>query len=413
MGSSYMGFDQISESDFDELDHLFHEFLPDREIWLFGTGNYAMSFFRFLKECGVETEGFVVTDADRFSDGFMGKQVISRAEFRRHYEAVHSKDKIGMLLTVKSSYYGELYPALMYLKEDLYIPKESYLRYAQEHCGEIYGGVELCFPIIDYCQGIACYGCTAGAPIAKKKIYELAEFEKDNVELYKLLGRENVKGINFTGGDVFLHPHLAELTELIRSLYPDIPISFSINGIGLDKQKDGLWRRLGKCDVHLNWTLYPICYPDYEEVFEKIGKLGNGGLHFLVQGDSVGESKSSWYIPFDRERKSKKYDWLFCRLHKCNHNLLIARDGTLRTCFAVRLFDNLRSRFGDEISGAFYDAGSSRNNYKIISELRSVEEIFDFMQKRIPLCDHCAIRKRHSLGKWEQSRGEVTEWLCK
>ena len=50
MGSSYMGFDQISESDFDELDHLFHEFLPDREIWLFGKGNYAMSFFRFLKE---------------------------------------------------------------------------------------------------------------------------------------------------------------------------------------------------------------------------------------------------------------------------------------------------------------------------------------------------------------------------
>ena len=94
-------------------------------------------------------------------------------------------------------------------------------------------------------------------------------------------------------------------------------------------------------------------------------------------------------------------------------NKRVCRDGTLRTCFAVRLFDNLKARFGDEIAGEFYEAGSSGCNYKIISQLQSVEEIFDFMKKRVPLCDYCAIRERHSMGKWEQSRKEITEWLCR
>lgn len=413
MGSSYMGFNQISQADFDELDFLFHEFMPKREMWIFGTGNYAMSFFRFLKECvGDRIKGFVVTDASPFPDGFMGKPVISRLEFRRHYESDASAKRIGLLLAVNSRYYGELYPELMYLKEDLYIPKESYLRFACEHCGNASGGVEISFPITDYCKGIACYGCMAGAPIAEKKIYELSQFKMDNIKLYEILGRENVKGINFTGGDIFLHPQLVEMTEFIRNLYPEAGISFSINGIGLDRLEDELWERLGKCEIYLNWTLYPIRYPDYGETFEKINRLGNGGLHFSVIGDSAGESKSSWKIPFDRKGKSEKYDWLFCRLHKCNHNMVIVRDGRLRTCFAVRLIDNLKYCFKEEIGGEFYEAGISEMNYKVVSELTSADEIFAFMRKRIPLCDYCALRERHSLGRWEPSRGEITEWLC-
>lgn len=48
MGSSYMGFDQITKNDFEELDYLFQEYIPNREIWLFGKGNFAESFSRFM-----------------------------------------------------------------------------------------------------------------------------------------------------------------------------------------------------------------------------------------------------------------------------------------------------------------------------------------------------------------------------
>lgn len=75
MGSSYMGFNQISKEDFEEVDFLFKQFMPDREIWLFGVGKYARSFCRFMQMCGGTVEGFVVSDISSCPQVFMGKKV--------------------------------------------------------------------------------------------------------------------------------------------------------------------------------------------------------------------------------------------------------------------------------------------------------------------------------------------------
>lgn len=357
-------------------------------------------------------EGFVVSDPSSCTELFCGKKVISREAFRNYYKEVKGKRKIGLLLTVNSKYYGELYPALMYLKEDLYMPKQLYMQYAYEHCGNVISGegIELSIPIIDYCKGISCYGCTAGAPVAEKKKYEFPQFKRDIYDMYHILG-DKVNRINLTGGDVFLHPNLAEMTEEIRKLYPEAFISFSVNGIGFDQQEDSLWKRLGECGVTLFWTLYPISYPDYGDTFEKIKRLGKGRIIIYVQGDSGGEGKSSWKIPFNRKKKSEKHDWLFCRLHKDSHNMLILRDGTVRTCFAVRLRDNLERRFEDKIGEALKDNRGEKGNYMKIADIHSSEEILNFMRKRIPLCDYCALRERHSMGKWMPSRREISEWI--
>lgn len=163
--------------------------------------------------------------------------------------------------------------------------------------------------------------------------------------------------------------------------------------------------------VTLYWTLYPIAYPDYESTVERIKILGEGKIHIFVQGDSTGEGKSSWKIPFDMKKTSERYDWLFCRLHKDNHNMLIVRDGTIRTCFAVRLFENLENRFGNRMTDKFKNCGKSAENYLRLSNIQSEEEIVQFMRKRIALCDYCALRERHSLEEWMPSRGDMTEWF--
>lgn len=276
--------------------------------------------------------------------------------------------------------------------------------------GGVHPNLELSFPIIDYCEEIACYGCTAGAPIAERKIYEVDQFKKDIGTLYKTLGKK-VDRINFTGGDVFLHPHLAELTEYVRKIYPEVSISFSVNGIGFDRQEDSLWERLGKCGLILYWTLYPIDYPDYENTIDKIKRLSKNRVEIFVQGDSAGEGKSSWLIPFCMKEKSKSYDWLFCRMHKDSHNMLIVRDGTIRTCFAVRLYQNLEKRFGSKFTEDFRNIGNAASNVLRIEDIDSLDKVYEFMSKRIPLCDYCALRERHSMGKWMRSGGNISEWM--
>lgn len=137
MGSSYMGFDQISKSDFEELDFLFQKFMNGREIWLFGTGQYAAAFFLFLKEGGGEygnIEGFVVSDTEENPKTFMGKKVVSRKEFYQYYME-NSDKRIGLLLTINARYLGEVYPHLMYLRDDLYIPRQFYLQCACDRWG--------------------------------------------------------------------------------------------------------------------------------------------------------------------------------------------------------------------------------------------------------------------------------------
>lgn len=301
MGSSYMQMDLISADDFEELDYLFHVFLVDRKIWLFGTGEYAKSFFRFLHECEVQVEGFVVSDRKNNPLVFMGKKVIDAEQFRELY--CSGGYRTGLILTVSSAYYGEIFPFMMYMKDDLYMPKEIYKRFAKEHCGTV-SNIELSFPLVDFCKGISCYGCTAGAPIAERRIYEVFQFQHDISKMHSLLG-DRITRINFTGGDVFLHPELAKLTEMARGYYPDAEISFSINGIGMDKQSDELWRRLGKCGVKMVWTLYPVDYPDYADVMKKIKEIAGDGISFAVQGDSAGDTKTSWRMPFDMYNKSE------------------------------------------------------------------------------------------------------------
>lgn len=407
MASTYMGMNLITEEDFEELDYLFDKFFAGREIWLLGTGNVAESFCRYFLECGVEICGFVVSDSNRNPIKFMEKPVISMKQFKTYYEKEHQNRNIGLVFSLSDKYFSELFPNLMYLEDNLYLPKERYKQYAQEHCGKI-NGIELSFMLTTFCKGIACYGCGVGSPIARHKYYNLEQFEKDLSMLYALLG-DQVYAINFTGGDVFQHPDLASFVEIARKYYPKQTISFCINGLGLDRLPDELWKRLGKCRVEMQWTLYPIDYPDYGEAIKKIKSLSNEGVSFLIVGDSSGDRKTSWRLPLNRKEKNKKYDWLFCRFHKDNHNLLYVNEGTLTVCGVLHQFNVLYEKFGKEL-GLVCDFGNKEANYLTISKIKSANEIYEFAKKRIPLCDVCAIRKRKSMGQWMVSKGEIEEW---
>ena len=400
---SYMGMGAITDKDFEELDYLIEDYLPKKEeIWLFGTGRYAQAFYEFLKTCDIKITGFVVSKVEEQCP-FSSEPIISIEELRERYK----EKNLTVLLTVGGNYYGEVYPQLMFLGDDLYFLKSTWKEYAVDRCAT--DDIILSIHITDFCYGIACYGCGVGSPIAEKNIYEMEQFKKDNYKIKELLG-ERIKRMCFTGGDVFLHPQLLEMTEFIRTLYPDIEISFLINGILIEKQSDEFWKRMGKCRVRFEWTLYPIKYPDLAKRMKEIETLSEGGVLFTIIGDSMDEDKTSWTLPFSFH-KQKKQDRLFCCFHKDNKSVLQLRSGKLAVCYPAMLLPQLHKKFKENLTDEFMKNTAQELISLDVDNIKSPEEIYEFMKKRHTVCDYCAIRERKSVGKWMRSRGEFSEWF--
>lgn len=402
---SLVGIGEIGEKDFEFLDYLFNEYIPFYdEIWLFGTGKYASAFTRYLQTCDINVDGYVVSNTNY--KNIQGKRILSINEFKKYKNTRGSK--IALLLTIHSRYYGEVYPYLMTLGKDVCFIKTAYLEYAQEHCGEI-DDIILSVPLTEFCQGILCYGCTSCVPVIEQKYsYNFEQFCTDMTKIHSLIGLK-IKYINFTGGDVFLHPRLIEIVEYTRNLYKNIPINFSINGVLLSKQTKEFWHRLGKCDVDLNWTLYPIQYPDLEETMNVITKIN--GVRLNIIGDSSGEEKNSWKLPYSFE-KQNQYDWLFCRHHKCSNNVLIMYQNTLGVCHPHRGLIHLEKKFGDKFTEEFKNAITKFNEEILkINEIENKDEIVEYMRKRPSMCDYCALRERKNMGKWLKSEGKFEEWF--
>lgn len=159
----------------------------------------------------------------------------------------------------------------------------------------------------------------------------------------------------------------------------------------------------------LNWTLYPVNYENMENTVVLIEKIGGIELH--INGDSTGEDKSSWRLPYTFE-KQRRYDWLFCKLHKCGNNLLTMYEDTLSVCHVNRALPILEKRFCDKIPDEFRSAAKRfRANQLRISELKYEKEILEYMSERPDMCDYCSLRKRMSMNKWLVSKGQFEEWF--
>ena len=387
---SYMGMGDITRDDFSIIDCMFDVFIPQHsEIWLFGTGAYSEAFDSYLQECGVAVVGFVTSKPDYKS--FRKRPVVSIEQFKNHYSC-----EIGLLLTISNRFYNEILPLLSFMqKEDILEIKELHKQSAFDRCGNRQTVPLLAFHIADSCS-LSCYGCTAASPIIKDGgLYDIDNFKTD-ISRYKEIYTE-VDEINFTGGDVFYNPCFPDFLCEARRLYPNSKVSFSTNGIELVCKDDSFWDILRENKIFVYWTLYPIRYKGYEKTVQKAKELD---INLVVMGDTLGEDKNSWRVPFSEDPISKQYDFLLCRYHR---RCAVTIDGILYPCCAMRQIKHLNE--------AFYTQIALRDGDSIDIHKSSAVEIQEFLKKRPPLCDYCAIRERRNMNKWLPSRGKKEEWI--
>lgn len=60
---SLIGMGEIGKKDYEFMDYLFKEYIPSyNELWLFGTGKYALAFTKYLSTCGISVDGYVTSE---------------------------------------------------------------------------------------------------------------------------------------------------------------------------------------------------------------------------------------------------------------------------------------------------------------------------------------------------------------
>ncbi len=389
---SYMGMGEITQADFAALDDLFERFIPSREeIWLFGTGSYARSFHRYLRECGVEADGFVVSSTAGQAPLMENKPVLCIEDFKERRKQAKT---IGLLLTLDEKYYDEVLPNLMFMGDDLRFIKRKYKHLAIEKCAVPDVISKITFVLTAHCN-FSCYSCAKAAPIAEAEFYDFKEFKRELKRFKELFN--NVGEVVFSGGEPMLHPAYLDFLKEAREVYPDSKVVLLTNGIILQNLEGAVWKELANLRITVIWTKYPIEYRNFESAVEKAKRLGVS-LHIDTGGDD--DKKRTWRMPYSEAGMQKRHDFLFCRYHRnCAH----INKGKYKLCSIALAIPYLNKRFETNIPIAEAD---EIDIYQATSE-----EIVDFSAKRPPLCDYCALRERRTMGEWLPSKGEKSEWF--
>ena len=389
---SYLGMGEITQADFAAMDDLFERFIPSREeIWLFGTGSYARAFHRYLRECGVEADGFVVSSTAGQAPLMENKPVLCIENFKARCK---QGKKTGLLLTLDEKYYDEVLPKLMFMGDDLRFIKRKYKQLAIEKCEVPVEIKEVTFDLTAHCN-FSCYSCGKAAPIAEAKFYDFKEFKRELKRFKELFN--NVGKVIFSGGEPTLHPAYMDFLKEVREVYPESEVELITNGIILQNSEDAVWKQLANLRIIVLWSKYPIEYRYFESAVEKAKRLG---VYLKIDAGGDDDKKISWQVPYTEAGMQKHHDFLFCMFHrKCGH----LDRGKYKLCSLAIAIPYLNKRFETNIPIAEAD---EIDIYQATSE-----EILDFSAKRLPLCDYCAIRERRPMGEWLPSKGEKSEWF--
>jgi hypothetical protein len=169
------------------------------------------------------------------------------------------------------------------------------------------------------------------------------------------------------------------------------------NALLLPLQPETFWQNCKKNSIEIHVTKYPIKLDHY--AIEQTAKKYGVKLSYMDDTDS--RIKTTNYVPFDLSGRQnvKKNIRLCCQINKC----LALDRGRLYTCPFPRSAHIFNEYFNRNLQVSDAD---SIDIYKA----KSIDEIFDFLNKPIPFCRYCNWEKFETQIPWHTSTKSISEW---
>jgi MoaA/NifB/PqqE/SkfB family radical SAM enzyme len=251
-------------------------------------------------------------------------------------------------------------------------------------------------PTVEHCN-LSCKCCTAFSPLAKKYFLDVETYEKDMKKLAELTNG-NLESVCFTGGEPLLHPSLTEMFDITRLYFKGTEISFMTNGVLLPKMSVKFWENCKKNTVCIFLSRYPI-HLDIAGIKKTATSYG---IKFDYVGGSNTPVKEMWKYPIDLHGKQKfKNSFYICnQVNSC----LRIKNGVIYPCNTIACIEHFNSYFNIKLE-------VTKKDYININNIKSIDEIYDFLIEPKPFCKHCN-RGGVIFGiKYGASKKEITEWI--
>ena len=395
MNRKYVDLGSITATDFVQIDDLFRNFIPKyKEIFLFGTGNFARAVCKFLSECGVEVSGFVVSSLLEQKCGGEGL-LLNVAKFKQRYKE-SEPDSIGLIMSIGMNFYNEVLPQLQFMGNHLYFMSEKHKQLAERRFLEN-NKIRFLWHITDHCN-LSCYGCKMASPIAPIGFYDFGQFTQELHRMAKLF--DNNAHISFSGGEPLLHPQLFYFLYEARKTFTGCQIDLLTNGLLLGSQDDFVMKCIADLNINIIVTRHPI--PNQAPYALLESKARQFGLTVNMAQKTSTESREQWLLRWAPRKTGKPHDFLFCPFH----NLCIVVDsGRIYTCNNLKAVKFIKQRF---IDVALPNQESSGLD---IYKANDAKEVLQFLTRKTPLCDYCDIRGWENIGEYRTSQKERDEWL--
>ena len=242
--------------------------------------------------------------------------------------------------------------------------------------------------IVDHCN-LNCAGCSHFSPLATKWFEDFNLFKADFEQLHNV-SKGNVQVIRLMGGEPLLHPQFDEFVSFTCELFKQSQIQIVTNGILIEKEFDKLKNLSEK------YNNFSICISTYGL------KLNEDKIHQLprVRRDDKSELYNIGLEVDGGLNPRRAFD--NCDLH-VNHWYYF-QHGCFYPCCISANIDYFITHFNKKLPN---------QNSCISVYTHTMDEIEEFLNKPIPLCEYCnTIYRQRSYHKFGISKKEINEWTC-
>jgi MoaA/NifB/PqqE/SkfB family radical SAM enzyme len=250
--------------------------------------------------------------------------------------------------------------------------------------------------LVDHCN-LNCKGCDNFSSIADEKYHSVESLERDFNRIYELANGK-IDLIHLMGGEPLLHPELLKILDIAGKNFGKTGLMLITNGVLLSKQKEHFWESCHKNNIKITITKYPIDLPFAQ--FEQTAKEHNVILKYY-QNTGV-ELNMMHKMPINTcgtENYRKSFELCF----KANTCIMLD-EGKIYTCATIPYIKYFNKHFG-------MDLQISKKDYIDIYEIKSIDEVFEFLCKPMPFCRYCNSKELVYGIDWAVSKKEITEWV--
>jgi len=367
-----------------------------KHLYICGAGENQEYLLKFFDSCGVNIDGYTVTQPEIQCLSHYRKIPILAID-----EVIKQPDT-GVILALSDRHYRYFIPKFRKAEFSDYFVMTEYNKntIASQMKPRAVDSMSLEINLADHCN-ISCQSCDHYSQLSDKKILDFETYKRDIERMGKLFNN-HIGIITLLGGEPLLNTNIIKFMKITRETFPTSDCFILTNGILLLKLGDDLWQGIKKYNFGINVTVYPIKL-NYNDIANKAKQYDiplrmSSDIHAktLTMNTKISDKHT-----FDLSGNQPLWQAISCIYF---NKWTVLKDGRFYMCPVSAHIGIFNKYFNQNLELCDRDSLDiySTENKELFSE---------FSSKPIPFCRYCNLKNWTHANEWKPSKKEICEYV--